>query len=83
MLVTTLQSLSDRPKLRSGKRSTRHQARDAALHSSSSAHGSEEKAGLSGESGESGALIPGITRRVAAANTNLVAGIATFGLGIV
>ena len=58
--VRTLQALSANPKLPCGKRSTRHQARDAAPHSSSSAHGSEENAGLSGESGESGALMRGI-----------------------
>ena len=58
--VRTLQALSASPKLPCGKRSTRHQARDAAPHSSSSAHGSEENAGLSGESGESGALMRGI-----------------------
>ena len=58
--MRTLQALSASPKLPCGKRSTRHQARDAAPHSSSSAHGSEENAGLSGESGESGALMRGI-----------------------
>lgn len=60
--VRTLQALSANPKLPCGKRSTRHQARDAAPHSSSSAHGSEENTGLSGESGESGALMRGIRR---------------------